>query len=159
MARVVEDLLDGALLDDPAGVHHTDAIAHRADDPQVVGDQQDRGAGLAAQLTNEIEHLGLDRGVEPRRRLVEHEQLRVPGERHRDHDALQHAARELVRVAVHDALGGGDVDPLERVDRRSLWHPSCREPEHLVRLGDLASDLQHRVHRLHRVLVHHRRVA
>ena len=52
---------------------------------------------------DEVEHARLDRGVEPGRRLVEDEQLRVGRQRDGDDDALLHAARQLVRVALGDA--------------------------------------------------------
>ena len=38
-------------------------------------------------------------------------------ERHRDHHALAHAARELVRVVVDPALGARDADLLEQLER------------------------------------------
>src|SRR6266568_1223443 len=47
----------------------------------------------------EIEHLRLDRDVERAHGLVEHEELRLDGERARDADALALASRQLVRVA------------------------------------------------------------
>ena len=53
---------------------------------------------------DEVEDARLDRRVEPGRRLVEDEQLRVRGERDGDDDALLHPARELVRIALEDAL-------------------------------------------------------
>ena len=115
--RVVEDLAGVALLDDLAGVHHADAVAHRADDAEVVGDQQDRRAGLVAQRADQVEHLGLDRGVEAGRRLVQHQQLRVARQRHGDDDTLQHAAGELVRVATHHPLGVGDLHLAQRSER------------------------------------------
>ena len=49
---------------------------------------------------DEVEHLGLDRGVERRWSARRGSAARVRGERHRDHDALLHPARELVRVAA-----------------------------------------------------------
>jgi hypothetical protein len=42
---------------------------------------------------------------------------RVAGQRHRDHDALAHAARELVRVLVDALLGRGDADQPQHLDR------------------------------------------
>ena len=45
-----------------------------------------------------LEDLGLDRDVECRGRLVGDQHLGVVGDRHRDHHALAHATRELVRV-------------------------------------------------------------
>ena len=61
------------------------------------------------QLGDQVEHLGLDRRVEPGRRLVEDQQRRVLRERHRDHDALLHPARELMRIALHHRAGVGDL--------------------------------------------------
>ena len=64
---------------------------------EVVADEQHRRVELGLQARDQVEHLRLDGRVEPGRRLVEDQQRRVLGERHRDHDALLHAARELVR--------------------------------------------------------------
>ena len=66
---------------------------------------------------DEVEHLGLDRRVEPGRRLVEDEQRRVLRERHRDHDALLHASGELMRVALEHGVGVGDLHGAERLLR------------------------------------------
>ena len=54
-----------------------------------------------AEVCDEVEHLGLDGGVEARRRLVEDQKSGIGGERHRDDHPLLHAPRELVRVALH----------------------------------------------------------
>ena len=39
-----------SLFDDPAGVHHRDPVAGLGDDPEVVGDQQQRGVEVLAQV-------------------------------------------------------------------------------------------------------------
>jgi hypothetical protein len=65
-----------------------------------VGDHHDRGVQLVLQAVHEVEDLRLHRHVERRGRLVGDEQLGVVAQRHRDHHALAHAARELVRVGV-----------------------------------------------------------
>ena len=46
--RLAEQRRDVGLLDDLAGVHDRDAVAHLGDHAQVVGDQDDRRAGLLA---------------------------------------------------------------------------------------------------------------
>jgi hypothetical protein len=59
------------------------------------------------------------------------------GQRHGDHDALPHAARELVRIFLHPPLGVRDVDELQHLDR--LVH-GVAPAEALVQpagLGDL----------------------
>ena len=155
VARVVEHRLDRPLLDEPPGVEHADAVAHLRDDLEVVADEQDRRAELRAQRRDEVEHLRLDRRVEAGRRLVEDQQRRVLGQRHRDHDALLHPARELVRVAAHDPRRVGDLDLAQHlrraVVRLARGHAGDRE-----RLGDLVADPDRRVQRAARVLVDHR---
>ena len=68
------------------------------------------------QAAEELEDLRLDRDVERRRRLVGDHQLRLERERHGDHHALAHAARELVREVVEPRLGLRDADHLEELD-------------------------------------------
>ena len=46
MARVVEDLVDGACLHDLACVHDIDIIGHLCHDAEVMGDVDDRNAAF-----------------------------------------------------------------------------------------------------------------
>ena len=100
MLRVLEDLFGGAVLDHVAAVHHEDVLAHLGDDAEVVRDHDDGGVQPLLQVAHEVEDLRLDRDVERGRRLVGDEQFRIARERHGDHDALAHAAGELVRIVV-----------------------------------------------------------
>ena len=79
-------------LDDLAGIHHRDLVADLGDDAEIVGDQDDRGTARRFQLAHQLQDLGLQGDVERSRRLVGDEEARVAGQRHRDHDALAHAA-------------------------------------------------------------------
>ena len=80
------------------------------DHAEVVGDQDHRRAELALQLDDQLEDLRLDGDVERRGRLVGDQHLGIAGERHGDHGALAHAARELVRVFLGALLRLGDAD-------------------------------------------------
>ena len=95
---VGEELAHRRVLDELAGIHHADAVADRRDDAEVVRDVDHRHAELGAQPTQQVEDLRLRRHVETGRRLVEDDELRIAGERHRDHHALLLPARELVRI-------------------------------------------------------------
>ena len=100
VARIGEDGLGRALLDDLAGVHHDDARAHAGDHPEIVADQDDRRVEIAIELGDQVEDLGLDGDVERSGRLVSDQERRLVGEAHRQHDALPHAAGKLVRIAA-----------------------------------------------------------
>ena len=110
---------------------------------------------LGLEARDEIEHLGLDRRIEAGRRLVEDQQLGLLRERHRDHDALLHAAGELMRVAAEDARGIGDLHLHEGL--AGPLHRFLRgHAEHREGLGDLRADPQARVQGGAGVLVDHR---
>jgi len=156
--RVVEHLAGDALLHDAARVHDADAVAGAAHDAEVVGDQEDRRPRLVAEGGDEVEHLGLHRRVEARGGLVEDQELRVAGQRHRDHGALLHAAGELVGIALHHALGVGDAHAAQRLDG-ALAGLVLRGAEDGERLRDLPAHLDRGVERLPRVLVDHRDAA
>ena len=93
---------------DFSGIHDQNAIGHVLRDAQVVGDEEIGHAHLALQVLKEIEHARLRRKVERSHRLVQHEELRVDGDRSRNADALPLAAAELMR---QPRCVGGVRDP------------------------------------------------
>src|SRR5436190_15564057 len=155
----LEDLLGRARLHDHAGVHDVHALAHAGGAAGVVGDQDQRGVAVGDERAEEVEDLRLDRHVERRRRLVGDEQLRLAGQRHRDHRPLAHTARELMRVVGEARVRARDADLVEQLcgpgPRRLAVHAEVR----LERLADLPADGQHRIQRGHRVLEDHRDLA
>ena len=86
------------MLDDLAGVHHVDPVAHLGHHAQVVGDEQHGRAGLGPQVAHEVEDLGLHGDVQGGGRLVGDEQARRAGHRGGDEGALLLPARDLMRV-------------------------------------------------------------
>ena len=124
MLRAREQIVDVGLLDHPAGVHHDDPVGVLRDDAQVVRDEQDGRAGFL-QLAHQLEDLRLDGHVEGGRRLVGDQHLRVAGQRHRDHDALPHAART-------------DADTVARCSG-----PGCRHASSISTACSMASRLRH----------------
>ncbi len=155
VAGIGEQRIRRPLLDQHAGIEHADALAHPPDDAEIVADQQQRGRELAPQRRDQVEHLGLHRRVEPGRRLVEHEERGLLGQRHADQDTLLLAARELVRIARHHAPGRRDPHPPEH-RRRPRLRRRARNPQHLPRLRHLPPDRERRVERARRILEHHR---
>src|SRR5918994_2402341 len=114
--RVVEERDDIGPLDHLAEVHDDDFFGHLGDDTEVVGDQHHRHPGSLLDVSDQIEDLGFSGDIKGCRRLVGDEQLRLAGERHRDHRPLPHAAGELVRVVVNPLVCAGHTDKIEHLD-------------------------------------------
>ena len=156
MLRPDEEVAHSGPLDDLAGIHDGDIVCHLGHHAEIVGDQHDGRAGVAAQAAHQVEDLRLDGDVERRRRLVGDQELRPAGQRHGDHGALAHAARELVWIVVDPLLGAGDSHQLQHFDGARA---GCRSVESLMapdRLDDLVADRVGGVERGHRLLEDHR---
>ena len=80
------------LFDDASGVHDCDAIGELRDHAEIVGDEDHRGAAVAAALAQQFENLRLHGDVERGRRLVGDDEPGAQRERHRDHHALSLSA-------------------------------------------------------------------
>ncbi len=96
--RPRQHLLDRAALHDLAGVHDRQLVADLRYHRQVVRDEDQARSGLAAQPGQQPQYLVLDGHVQRGGGLVAEDQRRLARQRDCDHDALAHAAGELVRV-------------------------------------------------------------
>ena len=111
----------------------------------------------ALEPVEQLEDLRLDGHVERRRRLVGDQDVRIAGERHRDHRALAHAARELVRVVVDALLGVRDADLAQELDGAPPRVASSESSSWVMIASTIWSPtVVHRVQRRHRVLEDHR---
>src|ERR1019366_3517284 len=153
---MVEQVEHGRLLDLAAGVHHDHAIAAFGDDAEVMRDHHDGHAEAALQVPQQLEDLRLDRYVKGGRRLVGNQHLGVAGERQRDHHALGHAARELVRIFFDAPLPLGGLHEPPQLPRSRLRGAAAELLVQRHGLGDLTANRQHRVQRRHRLLEDHR---
>ena len=100
-----------------ARIDHRDRLAIMRDDAEIAGHQQQRGAGVSDQTAHQIEDLARYRDVEPGRRLVSDQQPWRMGQRHRDDDALAHAAAHLVWVREYAFLRGRDPHCAQKLHR------------------------------------------
>ena len=111
--RAREDRLAAARLDDAAQIHDRDPIADVADHAEIVADEHVGQAELALHRPEQVQDLRLHRDVERRGRLVGQDQRGPQDDGARDRRPLALAARQLVRVAVHEA--GAEADQLQRL--------------------------------------------
>ena len=109
------------------GVHDGHPVAGLGDHAEVVRDQEQRQAQVAAQILEQREHLRLGHHVERRRGLVGDHHDGLAGQRQGDHHALARAARELVRVLV--GAGGARRRRARAVRRRARARPRDRRPD------------------------------
>src|SRR6266581_4503518 len=73
--RIVQDVADRALFHHLAMLHDHDPVAERADDLEVVRDEEIAQPLLVLEFPEEIDDLRLDRQVERRGRLVEEDEF------------------------------------------------------------------------------------
>ena len=151
VARCVEQRRRAGALHQPSRVHHRDRVGDLDEQRQVVSDEDDREAELVPQVLQLLKDLTLGDHIQRRRRLVHDDDLRPQRQRHRDHDPLPHAARQLVRVAGKPVAA--DTDHL-----KELHGPGTALPRGHVRqvrgerVRELSADRPHRVERVHRAL-------
>ena len=112
-----EHALGRAALDQARGIHDVHAVGVARDDAEIVRDDDDGDAEAAREVLHQLQDLRLDGDVERRGRLVGDQQLGIAGKADGDHHALAHAARELMRILVEPALGIGDADQRQQLDR------------------------------------------
>ena len=115
----LEDRLGGPGLHHEAVAQHDHLVAERADDLEVVADEEIGEAVPRLERAQEVDDLGLDRHVERRRGLVEHHQAGLQHQRAGDGDALALAAGELVRVTVSASRVPTPLPPAPRRPDRS----------------------------------------
>ena len=155
LAGILEHVMHRSGLDGAALPHDHHPVCHVGHHAHVVRDEQDRGAGLALDLVEEIEDLGLDGHVECGGGLVGDEKPGGTGKRDRDHDALAHAPGEHVRIILEASPRVGDAHPVEQADTLLGGLPVAEVavlPQHLL---DLCADPQNRVQAHHGLLEDH----
>ncbi len=137
-----------------AGVQHRHLVADLAGQPQVVGDEDQRGAGARLQFSDQSHDARLHRHVERGGRLVGHHQPRAAGEGERDQHPLAHAAGQLVRILGQQVGALAQMHRLEHRQRPVAPRPAGGKPQPGQMLVELAADAAGRVERGQRLLRH-----
>jgi hypothetical protein len=155
VARVDEQRPGVGGLSDLPGVHHRDPVGASGDHPQIVGDQDHRHAQALPQVVDQLQDLLLDGHVQGGGRLVGDEQLRLAGQRHRDHHPLAHPTGELVRVLADALLGLRHPHQVEHFRGPLQGLVVAGAPVQLDRLGDLLAHRHRGIQRGQRILEDH----
>ena len=102
---VAVQLVGRSRFDDASQIHHADGVGNMSHDRQIVRDEDVRQAELLLQVAQQVDHLGLDRNIQGRDRLVAENHLRPHRQSPRDADPLPLAAAELVGLTIQDPRG------------------------------------------------------
>jgi hypothetical protein len=101
-------------LNDLTRIHHGDPVAQIPGDREIMGDKQHGKAEAPLMMPDQIENLALDQIVEIGRRLVGNDQPRPERQHHANENALQHAATQLMRIGIQDAVRRTDAHLSEK---------------------------------------------
>ena len=138
-----------------AVVHHDDPVGMLANHPEVMGDQQQAHAQLAAQARQQFEDLCLHADIQRRGRLVGDQQPRLAGNRHGDHHPLALAAGQVLRVLVQVRSGARQLYQGKQFFGALPGLPAGEVGVGEQVFGDLLAQGQHRVEARQRVLENH----
>ncbi len=100
MQRLPVELMAETALDNFAQIHHRHVIGNIFHDRQIVRDEQIGQRQSLLQLDQQIDDLRLNRNIERRNRLVEHDKPRIDSQRTGNAHPLPLTAGEFVRIAV-----------------------------------------------------------
>ena len=119
-------------------------------------DQDDRCSGRLLGRLEDVQNLRLDRHVERGRRLVGDDHVGLIGHSHRNHDALAHTARKLVRKCRGASRGVRDSRERQQLDGARMRRLSRHVVVSQNRLSDLIADRVDRRECRQRILKNHR---
>ncbi len=144
------------LFHDASGVQHRHAIGVLGDDAKVVRNEDHRRAEFVAQFAQQIEDLRLHGDVERGGRLVGDEQRRFADQRHRDHDALAHAAGKLMRIGIETPLRRRQLHLAQELYGALAGFTAAGPAVPDQTFRDLVADGQRGIEARHRILEDHR---
>ncbi|MNX03064.1 hypothetical protein D3C86_326320 [compost metagenome] len=150
-----KDLFGRAFLDLVAAVHDQHAVGHFGDHAHVVGDEHHAHVHFVLELADQLQDLRLDGHVQRGGGLIGDQQRRFAGQRHGDHDALAHAAGQLMRVAVQHRLGFRNANLLQHAQGFGAGGRGVLALVLADGLGDLVPGREHRVQGGHGLLEDH----
>ena len=103
--------------------------------PKIVGDEQQPHPLFAFQLCQKVQDLRLNGHVQRRCRFIRDQNVRLVGQRHRDHHPLRCPPDKLVRIGAQSAFRVANTDLVHQFDDS---HTRRRPGKALMQLKALA---------------------
>ena len=153
MGRTFENLFRGGLFHHATSIHHCDAVGIFRNKTKIMGNEYHGRPGAFSHLGQHVHHLRLNRHIQRRGRFVRDQQVGFVRHGDRDHHALAHPARELVRELGIALFWVGHADKRQQLDHPRLdLILGVIGIVQLHCLSDLLANAQNRVQRRQRVL-------
>ena len=130
------------LLHNPPRPHDDDTVGQLRGERDIVGDEEEGYPSARTQAAQIIGSHLPDGRIQPLRRLVRENPLRLACVRHRTEHALQHSARELMRIGTQHPLRIVKAEP--RKERRILRLVPCGASRSAPHIRHLPPDAVHR---------------
>ena len=159
MTWLAIDVPGVALLDDSAGVHDVDPVCVTGHHSKIVRNEDQRHPEAPGQGLHQLEDLSLDGDVERGGRLIGNDQCRFTAQRHGNHDALPHAAAEVMRILLEAVPGLGNSYHLQVVGRLFGRFGAADGKVLHHGFGQLQANAEDGIERGHGFLKHHRDLA
>ncbi len=119
---MVDDFADGTFFDNTASVHHGHAVGVLRNNSHVVRNEENGGSRFFGHVLEDSEHLSLHGHIQSCCRFISDNEFGLWEESHHNANALEHTAREFVRIRIQNAVGVGKArkaelfaDEVERV--------------------------------------------
>ncbi len=156
MTRRAKNVGLSAEFDHAPGVHNRDAVRNMRNDCEIVRDEKHRQSKFMPQVIQQIENLLLYGHIERSGRLIRDQQLWTINNGHRNHHALPHSSRKLMRIAPCPLFGLRDGHIAHAFNRSSPGFGFRDAVMSEDSLGNLPADTHDRVKGGHRLLENHR---
>lgn len=92
-------------LNDPAGVHYSNAVGDLGNHAKIMSDQENRHIHIFLQLFEQVQDLGLDSLPQGSCRLISNDHSWIGGQGNGDHYSLAKTARELMGIYFKPFFG------------------------------------------------------
>ena len=106
-----------AFFNNAAGIHNQNAITKTADQIEIMADENQPHAALGHKIIQNGQNLHLHRDIKRAGWFIGNQQIGFRHQHHRNHDALAHAAGNLMRVKPHDAFRIADAHRFQHLQR------------------------------------------
>jgi len=113
---VVKDFPRFGHFDDLSRVHHSNAVAHPGDDPEIMGYEDHAHSCFTLHVLQQTQVLRLDCHVQRGRGFVGDQERRMSRKRDGARDSLSHAPAQRVRIISKMRFRVRDSDPSQLFD-------------------------------------------